>query len=196
MNIKSRASVQFDVGLVSVKLPISMFTSVAPWLQVLPSNTRCWSDAVVTSSLCRRGRATIAVPAGPVSPVLPGVPGSPCTPCSPFAPCSPCGPASPLGPGSPFSLERSAASKSAAPSDPSLTLEPVTELAFSCAEPTLLRGSFTAAYDVPPSAMNSARSARWFRRRYIPTRFKGHLPSDEPTLIRVHTAQEKQTQRA
>jgi hypothetical protein len=37
--------------------------------------------------------------------------------------------------------------------------EIVTALFFSCRVPTLFAGSFTAAYDVPPSAMNNASRA-------------------------------------
>src|SRR4051812_45349401 len=49
--------------------------------------------------------------------------------------------------------------------EPLLILAAVTALFFSCFVPTLFFGSAVAAYVVPPSAMNSARSASVFPRR-------------------------------
>ena len=72
--------------------------------------------------------------------------------CSPDAPAGPCGPAGPAGicPGA----------KSAARSEAFFTFAELTELFFSCAVPTLLRGSAVdTAYAAPLSEIARARQA-------------------------------------
>ena len=77
-------------------------------------------------------------------------PGGPWGPCAPVAPCGPTGICPAL--------------KSLRSSERSRTSAERTAARLISAAPTLLRGSATAAYDVPPSAMKSATSARWFLR--------------------------------
>jgi hypothetical protein len=54
-----------------------------------------------------------------------------------------------------------------------------------CRVPTLLSGSWVAAYDVPPRATNRARRATWWRRRY-PT-IQLILHEDHAAIKRRHT---------
>src|SRR5204862_3803602 len=62
-----------------------------------------------------------------------------------------------------------------------LSREPLT----TCGEATLLRGSsaFVAAAEVPPSATNSASSARWCRRTYRRTDLPNSTPLTSDTRI-------------
>src|SRR3954469_4014827 len=103
--------------------------------------------------------APSAVAGSPGLPLSPLSPFAPAAPFVPLAPAGPVAPVSPLGPVGAWPGAKAVAFSVPAlifvPSTaPALILAAVTAFFFSCLEPTLLAGSLTAAYDVPPSAAN------------------------------------------
>src|SRR4051794_33813965 len=78
---------------------------------------------------------------------------------TPLVPVPPARPRGPAGPRWPRRARRARTLRSASASERFLTSDDRTAAARICVAPTLLRGSVTAAYDVPPSAITSAMSA-------------------------------------
>src|SRR5689334_17897375 len=87
-------------------------------------------------------------------------PGAPGVPSAPFGPAGPAGPASPFGPVGPAVAAGSTPrARSAFATEPFLISDDRTAPARISRAPTLSFASFTAAYDVPPSARKTAMVA-------------------------------------